>query len=227
MKLHWSPRSPFVRKVMIVLRETGQEAQVECVRSVVAYAAKPNEEVLKDNPLGKIPALVLDDGVTLFDSRVICEYLDGLHGGNPLLPASGLSRLRQLRWQALGDGMTDILILWRNEQMRPEGPYDVITRAFDRKLRACMAALDKEAGALADEPFGLGHIAIVCAIGQLDFRFLDSRWQEAFPAFAAWHAEIAKRPSVAETAPQDDPSPAATGAFFDDSKSPIDFMNGQ
>ncbi|MEC9342793.1 MAG: glutathione S-transferase N-terminal domain-containing protein, partial [Pseudomonadota bacterium] len=126
MKLHWSPRSPFVRKVMIVLHETGQAGMVECVRTVVAYAAIPGNEILDDNPLGKVPALVLDDGMVLFDSRVICEFLDGLHDGPKLLPASGIDRLQHLRWQALGDGMTDILILWRNEQMRPEGPHQTI-----------------------------------------------------------------------------------------------------
>lgn len=210
---------------MIVLAETGQTAKVECLRSVVAYAAKPNEEVLKDNPLGKIPALVLDSGVTLFDSRVICEYLDGLHDGRPLLPPNGPARLRQLRWQALGDGMTDMLILWRNEQIRPEGPHPVITAAFDRKLRASMAALDTEAAALSSEEFGFGQIAIICAIGQLDFRFLNNRWKEAYPALAAWHDECLTRASVADTVPEDDPSPVVPGPSFDESKSPIDFMN--
>lgn len=227
MKLHWSPRSPFVRKVMIVLHETGQVDRVTCLRSVVAYAAKPNEDVLRDNPLGKIPALVLDDGTALFDSRVICEYLDGLHDGPFLLPAAGPPRLRQMRWQALGDGMADILLLWRNEQMRPEGPYEVVTRAFERKLRACMETLEDEAGALAGEPFGLGHVAIVCAIGQLDFRFHKSRWTEAFPNLAVWHGEAALRPSVSATAPRDDASPAAVGASFDDSVSPIDFTSAR
>lgn len=223
MKLHWSPRSPFVRKVMIVLHETGLIDRVECVRSVVAYAAKPNEDVLIDNPLGKIPTLVLDDGSALFDSRVICEYLDGLHDGTKLLPPSGPERLRHLRWQALGDGMTDIMLLWRNEQMRPQGPYDVLVSAFDRKLRASLAMLENEADALAQAQFGLGHIAIICAIGQLDFRFVDSGWQEAFPQLARWHNEAASRQSVTATIAQDDPSPAVTGKSFDDSVSPINF----
>jgi glutathione S-transferase len=171
VRLYWSPRSPFVRKVMIALHETGLIDRVECKRTVVAYAAKPNEDVLKDNPLGKIPTLILEDGTALFDSPVICEYLDTLHTGPRLLPTDGVPRFRQLRWQALGDGMTDILLLWRNEQMRPEGPYEVITSAFDRKLRACLTRLEEEANALVAAPFGVGHIAIICAIGQLDFRF--------------------------------------------------------
>lgn len=211
---------------MIVLHETGLLDRVRCERSVVAYAARPNEEVLKDNPLGKIPTLVRGDGSSLFDSRVICEYLDTLHSGPRLLPEGGEARFRQLRWQAFGDGMTDILLLWRNEQMRPDGPYQVVTTAFDRKLRACFAQLEQEAESLTETRFGLGQIAIVCAIEQMDFRFPASRWQEAFPRLAAWHATVADRPSVAATRPFDDPSPAVTGASFDDSVSPIDFLDG-
>src|SRR6185436_12208949 len=113
LKLHWSPRSPFVRKVMIFAHETGQAEAFERVRSVVAMR-KPNAEVMRDNPLGKLPTLVLDDGRALFDSAVICEYLDGLHAGTPLFPASGRPRWEALRWQALGDGLLDLLVLWRN-----------------------------------------------------------------------------------------------------------------
>lgn len=212
---------------MIVLHETGLLDRVVCERSVVAFAAPPNEDVLKDNPLGKIPTLVLDDGSALFDSRVICEYLDTLHGGPRLLPESGDPRFRQLRWQALGDGIGDILILWRNEQMRPGGPYEVIAGAFDRKLRASFARLEQEAADLSATPFGLGQIAIICAIGQLDFRFPDNHWREAFPALAGWHARMARRPSVMATEVRDDPSPAMAGASFDDSVSPIDFLGAR
>src|SRR3546814_16852330 len=92
---------------MVTRDEAGLVERVERVRSVVAFAAAPNPEVLADNPLGKIPALILDDGTALFDSRVICEYLDGLHDRARLFPAAGPERLRQLRWQALADGLTD------------------------------------------------------------------------------------------------------------------------
>ena len=86
MKLHWSPRSPFVRKVMIAAHETGLVDRLTCVRTVVAMTA-PNATLLPDNPLSKIPTLVLDDGSTLYDSGVICEYLDTLHDGPKLFPA--------------------------------------------------------------------------------------------------------------------------------------------
>lgn len=220
MKLHWSPRSPFVRKVMIVLHESGLTGRVELVRSVVAFAAPPNPAVLADNPLGKIPALVLDDGTALFDSRVICEYLDGLHDGPRLFPAAGPERLRQLRWQALADGLTDILLLWRNERIRRSGPDAVLLAAFETKVRACFATLEAEAAALGTSAFGIGQAAVACALGQMDFRFQGSGWEAAHPALAAWYGMAGKRPSVAATAVRDDTPGGATG---DDSRSPFTF----
>ncbi|MEQ9331796.1 glutathione S-transferase N-terminal domain-containing protein [Thalassobaculum sp.] len=221
MKLHWSPRSPFVRKVMIVLHETGQAGRVECVRSAVAFAAPPNPAVLADNPLGKIPALVLDDGTTLFDSRVICEYLDGLHDGPRLFPAEPAARFRQLRRQALADGLTDILLLWRNERMRAAGPDPVIAAAFETKVRACFAALEADAAALGSTAFGIGQAATVCALGQMEFRYAGSFWEAAHPGLAAWYREVQARPSVAATAVRDD-SGAPAG---DDSRSPFAFAS--
>lgn len=207
-----------------MLHEKELISEVECVRSVVAFAAKPNEDVLEDNPLGKIPALVLDDGTSLFDSPVICEYLDGLGPEPKLFPTDDAGRLQQLCWQALGDGMTDMMLFWRTEQMRPQGPFKDITSAFDRKLRACFAWLDANADLLSQAPFGIGHIAIICAIGQLDFRFRESHWREAFPALAKWHQSVSQRESVIATVAKDDASPATVGKFFDASISPIDFM---
>src|SRR5882724_3110912 len=117
MKLHWSPRSPFVRKVMIVANELGLVDRLTCVRTVAA-TTKPHAELMQDNPLSKIPTLVLDDGTVLYDSRVICEYLDGLHSGRKLFPADPKARMVALRRQALGDGALDFLLLLRNERER-------------------------------------------------------------------------------------------------------------
>lgn len=201
MKLHWSPRSPFVRKVMIVLNETGQLDQVQCVRSAVAMAAEPSPAVLADNPLGKIPTLVLEDGTALFDSRVIGTYLAERAG---MLQPAAAERFRQLRWEALGDGMTDILLLWRIERAR-EGKADpVICAAFETKVRATIARLDAEAGQLSATPLGLGQIAIFCALGQLEFRWPGTGWREAFPRLAAWFAGLEARPSFAATAVVED-----------------------
>src|ERR1700744_4301677 len=103
MKLHWAPRSPFVPKVMMVGHECGLPGRITCVRTVAA-TAKPHAELMKDNPLSKIPTLVLDDGTVLYDSPVICEYLDGLAGEPKLFPTEPKARLTALRRQALGDG---------------------------------------------------------------------------------------------------------------------------
>ena len=206
MKLHWSPRSPFVRKVMIVLHETGLVDQVTLVRSVVAFAAPPNPAVLADNPLGQIPALVLADGHTLFDSRVICEYLDGLHQGRRLFP-DGPARVDQLRWQALGDGLTAMLLTLRTERLRTH-PDQMIDAALTTKINAAMTSLDQGSAALQDQPFGIGQIAVICAVGQIDFRFGAANWRAHFPALATWADALASRPSVTNTAVVDDSAPA-------------------
>src|SRR5688572_8469512 len=106
MKLHWSPRSPYVRKVMIVAHETGLADSIEKMRTPVAMTA-PNKSLMRDNPLSKIPTLITDDGMVLFDSLLICEYLDSLHAGPKLFPADGAERWQALRWHALGNGMLD------------------------------------------------------------------------------------------------------------------------
>jgi glutathione S-transferase len=206
MKLHWSPRSPFVRKVMIVLHEVGLVDQVELVRSTVAMASEPNPSVLADNPLGKIPTLVLEDGATLFDSRVICAFLAEKAG--KLQPASSAERWRQARWEALGDGMTDILLLWRIERLRQEGGDTVICAAFETKIRATMHQLNAEASQLADAGFGIGHIAIGAALGQLEFRWPGTGWREAFPALEAVEGTLNARASFIATRVADDQTAA-------------------
>ena len=203
MKLHWSPRSPFVRKVMIFAHETSLADRLERVRSVVAMTA-PNAALMRDNPLSKLPTLVLDDGRALFDSFVICEYLDGLHGGAPLVPASGPERWEVLRWHALGNGLLDMLVLWRNERDRePQRQLKELLDAFAVKHAATLARLDEEAGALEAVPFRLGHIALVCALGYLDFRFAGLDWRAEHRHLGAWFDRQSQRPSVRMTVPVD------------------------
>ncbi len=204
MKLHWSPRSPFVRKVNIVLEEIGLTDQVERIRSVAVFAAPPNPDILADNPLGKIPALITDDGRKLFDSRVICEFLIAQAGREDLLPSDPDARIKHLRWQALGDGLTDILLLWRTERGRGERADPVILGAFETKTRAALDLLETESADLAQTGFGLGHISIVCTLGQLDFRYADCAWKAALPGLAAWYSDVTQRPCVAATAIVDD-----------------------
>jgi len=204
MRLHWSPRSPFVRKVNIILEECGLTDAVTRIRSVAAFAAPPNPEILHDNPLGKIPVLVTEEGEKLFDSRVICEYLIARAGRADLLPAALPARMKHLRWQALADGLTDILLLWRVERTREECADPVLLSAFEVKTRAALAALEHESADLANAPFGLGHVAVICALGQLDFRYAGCGWRSALPGLAAWAETMARRSSVAATAIADD-----------------------
>lgn len=202
MKLHWSPRSPYVRKVMVCAHELQLLPRIELVRSVAAML-QPNVVLMRDNPLSKIPTLVLDDGSTLFDSVVICEYLNDLAGGT-LLPAGGPQRWQALRWQALGDGLLDVLILWRNERERAEGSRsEPLTAAFDTKTLAALAQLDKEAGLLAQTPLSIGHITLMCTLGYLDYRFAALGWRGQAPALAAWYASLQSRPAFAMTEPVD------------------------
>jgi glutathione S-transferase len=197
MKLHWSPRSPFVRKVMIAAHETGLVDRLVCVRTVVAMTA-PNAALLPDNPLSKIPTLVLDDGSALYDSAVICEYLDALHDGPKLFPTDAKARWTALRRHALGNGLLDLLILWRNERERPQ-PSQPHLDAYAVKYRAALDALEKETPAIAATPFGIAHIGIGCALSYADFRFADLDWRAEHRQLAAWHESFSQRPSARAT----------------------------
>ncbi|MDP3522907.1 MAG: glutathione S-transferase [Hydrogenophaga sp.] len=200
MRLHWSPKSPYVRKVMVCAHELDLLPQLELVRSVAAML-KPNERLMQDNPLSKIPTLVLDNGLALFDSGVICEYLDDLAGG-ALFPKDPGTRWPALRWQALGNGLLDALILWRNERER-DVPLAPLMDAFALKTDACLQQLENETAALTDTPLSIGHIAIGCALGYIDYRFENLNWRASAPQLAAWHHGLCERPSFQATAPVD------------------------
>jgi len=204
MKLHWSPRSPFVRKVMIAAAETGVIDRLNCVRTVVG-GIKPHLELMRENPLGMLPTLVLDDGTVIYDSTVICEYFDTLHEGPKLFPAAYPERLTVLRRHALGNGMLDILVRWLSERFRPaERQSPAHMELWRAKLRASVDALESEASDLATEPFSVAHISIGVALAYLDFRFDDEQWREHHPHLTAWHAEFNRRPCVANNPPVDD-----------------------
>jgi glutathione S-transferase len=201
MKLHWSPRSPFVRKVMVAAHETGLVDRLALVRTVVAMTAT-NRELLPDNPLSKLPTLVLDDGTPLYDSVVICEYLDTLHNGPKLFPSEAKAKWTALRRHALGDGLLELLILWRNERER-EHPAPAFLTAFREKFDASLDALEKDAAGIAATPFGIGHVAIGCALSYIDFRFPDLDWRAKHPQIAAWHKTFSDRPSARATEARD------------------------
>lgn len=196
MKLYWSSRSPFVRKVMVFAHEAGVADRIDCVRTIVA-PTKPNPDVMAANPLNKLPTLVTADG-PIFDSRVICEYLDALHEGPKLFPPAGPARLAALRRQALADGMLDFLVAWYGERQRQHQSAPHLD-AYRLKFKTTLDALERDAGALAAASFGIGHIAIGCALSYVDFRFAGEDWRAGRPRLTAWHAAFAQRPSMTAT----------------------------
>jgi glutathione S-transferase len=203
MKLHWSPRSPFVRKVMVFAHEVGLADRIDTIPTKVAMT-QPNRDLLQVNPLGKIPALITDDGMVLYDSSVICEYLDTLHNGTKLIPRESGRHWQALRWHAMGDNMLDTLVLWRNETLRhqPQQSPETIL-GFLVKTQSSLDALEKEEPELSAAQFGIGHVAIGVALGYIDFRFPDLRWRDKRPQITAWYAAFAERPSARNTEPVD------------------------
>lgn len=199
MKLHWSPRSPYVRKVMIAAHELGLADGITLVRSV-AMMTRPNPDIMVDNPLSKIPTLVLDDGTVLFDSLTICEYLDGRAGAGRLFPPPGPARWRALTDHALANGMLDLLILWRNERDKPaERQTPALLESFERRVRAGLDRLEHAVTRLDANPFDISHIAVGCCLSYVDFRFSDLAWRETRPALTLWHEAFAARASARAT----------------------------
>ena len=196
MKLFHSPSSPFVRKVMACAILRGLEGRLELVPTN-AHASP--EALLAANPLSKVPSLLTDDGQAIYDSPVICEYLDGLGEAAPLFPAAGPARLAAMVRQALADGMMDAAVARR---MSDGLPQDEGRQAFGARQKAAVARGLAELE--RDPPKGLadiGAVATACALGYLDFRFAQEPWRDAHPRLAAWHAEVAAAPAIARTAP--------------------------
>ena len=196
MKLHYSPTSPYVRKVMACAIARGIDGQVERVETN-PHASPAG--LLADNPLSKVPCLVTDDGLALFDSPVICEYLDSVGDERPLFPAAGAARWRALRQQALGDGIMDAAVGARMEQGRPqEAARDAVVA---RNKMVVERALDLLESDVPIQHVDIGTLALACALGYLDLRFAADAWRTGRPRLAAWHEEMAARPELTQTAP--------------------------
>ena len=202
MKLYYSQTSPFARKVRLAAEHLGLTDRIELVAAVTTPVAE-DAALAAATPLGKLPALVLDDGTVLFDSRVIVEYLDQLAGGGGLIPpASDPARWRSLRIQATADGLLDAAVLARYEvALRPEAfRWSDWTQAQTRKVTRAVAALEADAAGLATGP-ALDAIATACALGYLDFRFAELDWRAKAPGLAAFYAAFSKKPEMAWTDP--------------------------
>lgn len=199
MKLRYSPTSPYVRKVCVSAAELGLADRIE---RIATNTRDPDSDLAQDNPLGKVPALILDDGQVLFDSPVICEYLDGQHAGERLFPAEGAARWRALRQQALADGIMDAAILRMTEGVRRPEQYRWAEWAEHQKgkVERALDALESETADL-EGALTIGQIAVACALGYLDFRFAEDAWRERRPALARWEEGFAARSSMQETRP--------------------------
>lgn len=203
MKLYHSPTSPFVRKVMVTLDLTGQRDDVELVAGS-GTPLEPNQDTLGANPLGKIPCLVTDEGETLFDSRVICRYLDwranGGSGGG--LYPDGAALFPVLAAEALADGIMEAGILaiyeWR---LRPEEiRFKPWVEAQTAKVERGVAALERTE-LVHSRPTNAASIAAACALGYLDYRFPDLGWRRRHPTLAAWYEKFSETPAMQATVP--------------------------
>ena len=203
MTLFHNPASPFVRKVMVLLHETGQTDRVALQLSQLSPVS-PDAALNQDNPLGKIPALRLADGNVLYDSRVILDYLDQQHVGNPLIPAEGTARWRRLTLAALADGIMDAAVMVRYEVAlrAPEKHWPEWLDAQREKIRRALAVLEAEAIAELTCHFDVAAISVACALGYLDLRHPDLNWRDTQPQLAAWYFEVSQRPSMLATVPK-------------------------
>ena len=201
MKLYYSSASPFVRKVLVTAHECGLADRIETVATKVV-PSEPNREYARVAPLMKLPSLERDDGGMLFDSIVICEYLDSLSKGAKVFPPSGDARWKALRMHALADGILEAAVLCRYETaVRPaELKWSAWLDGQLLKVDQALDTLEREAAEL--DRLDIGTITAGCALGYLDFRFADRKWRETRPKLARWYETMSRRPSFEKTVPK-------------------------
>lgn len=199
MRLYYSPTSPYARKVLVAAGETGLDNAIELV---TVNPWDPDSAIARENPLGKVPALRLPDGSVLYDSPVICDYLDTLHQGHRLLPAGGSERWRILRLQALADGMMDaaVLIFLEHKRRTANTRSDWWLQLQAETLRRAVDELERQAASFQIEP-DIGRIATACALGYLDFRITDYDWRKQAPRLTEWYLDFSLRPAMRATEP--------------------------
>jgi glutathione S-transferase len=198
MQIFFSPSSPYVRKCLVSAHELGLNDRVQLL-PCNAHPIQRDREIIAKNPLGKVPTFITDDGQALYDSRVICEYLNDLAKGS-LFPAAGAARWDALTLQSLGDGMLDAALLARYEDVaRPENLRWRGWRAAQLdKAETSLAHLEAAPDQLAG-PFNIGIVAVACALWYLDLRFPEFDWRARHPKVAAWYREASQRPSLSAT----------------------------
>ncbi len=201
MKLFYSPTSPYVRKVMVTAIEKGLDGQIEKLPAS-ASPIKREGDLPKRNPLGKVPCLITDDGTALFDSPVICAYIDSLKSP-PLIPTDAKARFASMTLEALADGFLDAGILLRYEgALRPaDKRWDDWVNGQMGKIMAAIDAMETTYASQLTGPLTVGQIAAACALGWFDFRYGDVDWRKDHPKVAAFAKAMAERPSMKATMP--------------------------
>jgi len=202
MTLYTNPASPFARKVLVLLHETGQLDRV-ALQQTTLTPVNPAAELNDDNPAGKIPALRLADGNVIHDSRVILDYLDHQHVGIPLIPRDGSARWRRLTLASLADALLDAALLIRYEQaLRPqEKHWDVWLDNQQEKIERTLDYFEQEAITELSSAFDVASISVAAALGYIDFRQPDLAWRNRYPRLANWYFEVSSRPSMQATQP--------------------------
>jgi glutathione S-transferase len=196
MKLAYSPNSPYVRKCVVLAIQRGIDRQVE-----LWTVGTTDPALLKVNPLSKVPTLVLDDGTALYDSPVICEYLDSVGDGPKMFPPVGPARWKALRQEALGDGILDATQPRRREIALPQDEGRQTYIALQQgKVKAALAMLEAEADGMGMLT-NIGEITIACALGYMDFRYANEPWRPGHPKLEAWYAKVSAMPAMARTVP--------------------------
>lgn len=202
MTLYYNPASPFARKVLLVLHETGQLDRVTLQTTILTPVA-PVAELNSDNPAGKIPALRLADGNVIHDSRVILDYLDHQHVGVPLIPREGSARWRRLTLASLADALLDAALLIRYETaLRPaEKHWELWLDNQQEKIERTLGYFEQEAITELSSSFDVASMSVAAALGYIDFRQPDLAWRSRYPRLANWYFEVSQRPSMQATQP--------------------------
>ncbi|WP_122663986.1 glutathione S-transferase [Pseudomonas viridiflava] len=202
MTLYYNPASPFARKVLLVLHETGQLDRVTLQTTILTPVA-PVAELNSDNPAGKIPALRLADGNVIHDSRVILDYLDHQHVGVPLIPREGSARWRRLTLASLADALLDAALLIRYETaLRPaEKHWELWLDNQQEKIERTLGYFEQEAITELSSSFDVASMSVAAALGYIDFRQPDLAWRSRYPRLANWYFEVSQRPSMQATLP--------------------------
>ncbi len=204
MKLYYSNTSPYSRKVRLTIFETNLQSQIE-MQLVNPFAAN-NPELFAANPLGKIPALILDDGQVLYDSPVICHYLNEISESADLLPGKQQSRYQVLCWEALADGLVDAAYNIVMERRRPEPEQSATCMAQWRtEIQRVLQYLEAHISQL-DEPITLAHLSLASAIGYLNFRLSELLDDNHLPKTLAWFQSFNTHLAMQATQPFDAPA---------------------